>query len=235
MKKRYFLICIMVMLALLLLTSCNGGQTGKSPRRIEVVPGSFKLNYRIDEELDLSEAYINVVYWDGDSARVAITQSMVSDFDSRKTLAQGYMTIKYGSVETKIIYSVGNNETAIDTHMRLLMRQEGSYIIFSLRNIDDYEIIAATFSLICSDYDIFETYTPIAKNSAVNYDKKTEGIKILWYNAKAEGISQDTDILKIKLKDAYSQTIETRRIEVSDGNTIIRLPSKVILLQGEEE
>lgn len=229
MKKRLTVLAILIII-LLSLASCNGNGEDKAVQRIEVLPGSFKIDYKIDEQLDLSNAYMNIIYWDGNKEQKKITESMVTGFDTGKTINEGQLSVNYGGQSAKLFYTVGKNEVAVNTYARVLARREGNSIIISLKNLAEYGegIYAATFTLSAPDTNIFKTFTALGAGGAASYEEKEDGIKILWYNANAQSVKQDTDIIKIDLNQTDGETVVISKIDISDGVHIIKLPSKSI-------
>ncbi len=231
MKKRNLYIIIVLMLVVLLLTACNGGRDGKRVQRIEVVTGSFKIDYAIDEQLDLTKAYINVLYWDGDKERKQVTPDMVYGFDSRLSKSEGQLTISYGGATANLFYTVGKNQSIVNTYARLLMRKEGNDLILSLHNLEEYDegIYAVTFLFIGPE-DIIIQSLALGEGCVLKSETKAEGIKFLWYNSQAEPLTMDADIAKIKLKKSSDSDIQIKNIDISDGLEVIRLPSQTIIL-----
>lgn len=231
MKKKYLYIIAILLLVTLLLTACNGNGEGKKVQRIEVASGSFKIDYAIDEQLDLSKAYINVLYWDGYKEKKQVTADMISGFDSRRTNNEGQLTISFGGVAVSLFYTVGKNQSFVDTYARLHARKEGNDLILSLHNLGEYEdgIYAVTF-LFISPEDIILQSLALGEGCVLESTKKPEGIKFLWYNSQAKPLTKDADIIKIKLKKSEDSSVQIKNIDISDGIEVIRLPSQTIIL-----
>ena len=196
-------------------------------QRIEVLPGSFKIDYKIDEQLDLSNAYMNIIYWDGNKEQKKITESMVTGFDTGKTINEGQLSVNYGGQSAKLFYTVGKNEVAVNTYARVLAERALRYYFAETLRIRG-DIYAATFTLSAPDTNIFKTFTALGAGGAASYEEKEDGIKILWYNANAQSVKQDTDIIKIDLNQTDGETVVISKIDISDGVHIIKLPSKSI-------
>lgn len=230
MKKKQFYIFIILLAVALLLSSCNGEGEGKKVQRIEVVSGSFKIGYAIDEQLDYSNAFINVLYWDGTREQKQVTADMVSGFDSGLTNSEGQLTISYGGVSVNLFYTVGKNESMVLTYSRLLMRKEGKYLIISLINLEEHSsgIYAVTFSLSQPKENMYKSFT--ALGGTIAREDIVDGTKILWYNNKAEPLKKDADIVKIELSNADGESVQVKNIDICDGEEVIRLPSKTIKL-----
>lgn len=117
--------CIFKILTILLLVvafvfalcACNDGTSEKGVASIQVVQGSFKESYRLDERLDLTNAKILVTYVDGKTANVSVSEDMISGFDTSKTTTDGVLTITYKGVKVRYTYKV-TNSIAIETSFR---------------------------------------------------------------------------------------------------------------------
>jgi len=232
-KKQFYIIIVSILLAItLLLSSCNGDSGGKQAQRIEVLSGSFKIDYAIDEQLDLSNAYINVQYWDGSIEKKQITADMVSGFDTGLTNSEAQLTISYRGALVNLFYTVGKNQTAIFTYSRLLMRKEGKYLILSLNNLEehDFGIYAAEFTLTLPKEEMYASFEALGKDCAIAKEEITDAVKILWYNSNATPLKKGADIVKVKLNNADGESVQVKSINISDGVETIRLPSKTIKL-----
>ncbi len=119
MSKRLLKILTLTLLvcvfSLCVLASC--ADNAKEVSSIQIIQGSFKESYALDEGLNLTNAKILVTYADGSTENVSITSSMVSGFDSSKTTTGATLTVFYRSKSVNFIYKV-TNAVAIETSFR---------------------------------------------------------------------------------------------------------------------
>ena len=234
MKNKHIIILIILILISVFFVGCNG-QGDKPIRTIAVQPGSIKVNFAIDEEIDLSNATIIVNYWDGSNQTLPITRDMISDFDTRQTLTNGQMTITYQDKTDRLFYTVGNNEHIIRTNARMLIDKKEGNLTFSLNHLEEFDlgIYAASFFIEIEDLEFLGDFTVLnsANGDRISKEIKENGIKVLYYNEEAIPLYQDRDFLKIEILPTENEVIlKLKDIEISDGETIVRLPDKQQIL-----
>lgn len=114
MTKTIIILVIVCLLSVIVLTACS---KEKGVSSIQIVQGSFKEIYALDEKLNLTNAKIQVTYTDGSTANVAITENMVTGFDTSTTTTGKTLTVTYKGKTTNFIYKV-QNSIAVDTSFR---------------------------------------------------------------------------------------------------------------------
>jgi len=104
-KKAFSAIVIALILALCLgaLSSCA---KEKQVSRIQILGGSFKDNYSLDETVDYDKLYIIVTYKDGDTARVKVQPEWIEGFDLSTTGSRKALTVNYKGAKAEYLYSV---------------------------------------------------------------------------------------------------------------------------------
>ena len=101
--KKRFLSILLVILSVLVLSSCNNGKT----KRLEV-SGDFKKNYYLDQVFD--NAGMIVTYIEGDS-ETEVTDYEITGFDS-SVVGTNTITVTYLDVSTKVQLTIlfGDNK-----------------------------------------------------------------------------------------------------------------------------
>lgn len=212
MKKKGLIISIILILVIVVtaLSACGGG-SGKAKKvvRIEVMSGALKDAYQLDETLDLSKAFIQVYYEDGDTEKIKLTSNMISNFDTSTNVPMvKEMTITYNSVITTFRYKVGGQE-GINTNVRVLLEEKK--VSDTERIIDIYLINSNV-----AEKPIFAMNFNIEKNQYINFKDNISNVQKLPLSWKTEAHMPDSNTVKIL---CYS----------SDGITELPHSSKLLL------
>lgn len=200
--KTLVILTLICLLPLLVLSACNKEKTVAS---IQIVQGSFKEIYSLDEKLNLTNAKILVTYTDNTTANVSITSSMISGFDTSTTTTGKALTVSYKGKSVNFIYKV-QSSIFVETSFRF--------------NIDVVENESKT------GYDI---NVKADKASTV-----TNGVYALEFNLSASGGTALTEPV-LKLGNAFKMEIYSASVSsmvvvvysttgydtITDGATIL--------------
>ena len=116
-KKNIGTIITVILLCLVfvcMLTACN---KEKAVSSIQIIQGSFKEIYALDEKLNLSASKILVTYTDGSTASISITEGMVSGFDTSTTTTGRTLSVTYKGKSANYIYKV-QSSLSVETSFR---------------------------------------------------------------------------------------------------------------------
>ena len=107
---------VMIMALSLCFAGCDflSGNNNSTSKKIEAIGlvGNIKTEYYLNEELDLQEAKIKVIYEDDTSKNIELLQSMVSNFSTKKT-GSFTLTITYKSKTIQKKYTVNLSASAV--------------------------------------------------------------------------------------------------------------------------
>ena len=237
MFKRLFKIAVILFvvsaLSVCALSACN---KEKEVSSLQIVQGSFKESYALDEGLNLQNSKILVTYTDGSTANVAITEGMVSGFDTTKTTSGTTLTVSYNGKSVNFIYKV-TNSIAIETSFRygLEVQQSTEHTGFDIsiraKNADRVEngvyamrfTISTTGGIVLSDLTLglqegfdMSVYS-VSVNSAVIVIYSSDGYK---------PVPNDGIILKLKAsKPGQLSTVTIQNASISDGQADYVVPA----------
>lgn len=244
MRKRIFKVTAILLLVLALsavaLSACNDEKTVSS---IQIVQGSFKESYALDEALNLQNAKILVTYSDGKTANVPITESMVSGFDTSKTTMSATLTVIYKDKSANFVYKV-TNTVSVETSFRYSLEikdgteHSGLDVSVKTKNVKKVEngvyamrfTVSTTGGIVLSDLKLaldgkfaMSVYS-VSVNSAVVVIYSSDGY---------EPVPDESVILKLKAtKPSEKGTINIQNASISDGEADFVVPAVSYKLGG---
>ncbi|MBO4538718.1 MAG: hypothetical protein J5781_00465, partial [Clostridia bacterium] len=110
MRKKTTFVLILALLLLPLLFSCQ--DKNKDPESIHLASESFSNVYGVDQELDLSNAYLRVIYPRGKYKDIPCSEAEIVGFDTSTTGQKGFYAVYEGLSSNVISYYVYNEEDA---------------------------------------------------------------------------------------------------------------------------
>ncbi len=235
MKKR-LLILTVIFAFLFAFSACSE----RKITEISLVKNSFPTEYRVDETLDLSGAFLSLVYSNGDPERKEITADMVEGFDT-STTGEKTLWVVYGEHRVSHTYRVYNPENAakeilttarlslsayandeyIEYTLRLSMGdlKEISAISFTLQSETSLSVNAAKSNLTLSSEGSNASY-----RCSVSSDGKT--LKTVIFETDGQTLMRETGIVaRIKINGGTARSVSVKDATVSDGNRNYYLPS----------
>lgn len=214
----------------------------KKIQGIEIRINSFYTEYDVDEKLDFTNAYITVKYDIGGTENVAITENMVSGFDSRTT-GERFFVVKYKSYETeKFSYTVKNESNynkEIKTTARIKLARAYNELGDSVAVnyiLGDIEVINSVFfnieSTDNSGLGIDDFYTNLnfilpSEKWEVEFRKvNSTSMRILLFSRENVSISSNMEILKININGVNSgKSYKLTNVVIANNLESYDLPS----------
>jgi hypothetical protein len=203
----------------------------KDPIRLDIAEGSFKAQYDLDEELDLSNAKMLVWYDSKKNEELSINRAMVSGFDSQTPGAKT-LTVSYKGVACEVNYSVISDKD-VDTPFRLSVSIDninGTSLSISTKNSERIEngiyAISFTMSLVGLNFKGISNYDNAKFNLSSVVTSTT--IKVVLFTKGDYKITSSGEIFKINVEKTTSTiySISITDIQMSDGlHDYILIPS----------
>lgn len=230
---------ILLTLVLIACTTSLCACTEPTVEKITIRQNSFLSNYEIDTVLSLSGAFINVTYSDGSEIQVQVTHDMIEGFDS-STTGQKKMKINYHGVYSEdieyLIYNPDNAATDILTSTRLKLAISKTLSLseytVSLKYGDLEKITGVSFIMKSGEgFGVKDVEDVLFFNSIPdgwNYDFSTPSnteIRVVVYCLNDTGITSDSTIINVIMKDKEVVPTQITNIVVSDGKNDYALPS----------
>lgn len=233
---------ITIILLTLVLIACATSLcacTEPTVEKITIRQNSFLSNYEIDTVLSLSGAFINVTYSNGSEIQVQVTHDMIEGFDS-STTGQKKMKINYHGVYSEdieyLIYNPDNAATDILTSTRLKLAISKNLSLseytVSLKYGDLEKITGVSFIMKSGEgFGVKDVEDVLFFNSIPdgwNYDFSTPSnteIRVVVYCLNDTGITSDSTIINVIMKDKEVVPTQITNIVVSDGKNDYALPS----------
>lgn len=258
------LICIILLVAFLIaiLTACKKGRAIESPvEKIEILQGSFKSQYALDEQLDLSNAKIKVFYLSGETEEKSITIDMIAGFDTRTNLpATKTLEVVYRGVSTTFTYEV-LGETHVTSPIRLVIEEApdpekgAGYCCLNLYILHADEVTNGIYALMfdvekASELSIAVTTVVLSQRISAKWTttpyENTENpnkFSILAYakngqDALLTTIDEGESTQKILLysirikKPSSASTIHLKNITISDGTKDTKAPNLTFVVSA---
>ena len=234
-KITIILLTLVLIVSATILCAC----TEPTVEKVTIRQNSFLSNYEIDTVLSLSGAFINVTYSDGSETQVQVTHDMIEGFDS-STTGQKKMKINYHGVYSEdieyLIYNPDNAATEILTSTRLRLAISKTFAIteytVSLKYGDLEKITGVTFTMKSGEgFGVKDVEDVLYFNSLPdnwNYDFSTPSdteIRVVVYCLDDIGITSDSTIINVIMKDKEVVPTQITNIVVSDGKNDYALPS----------
>ncbi|MBQ8177890.1 MAG: bacterial Ig-like domain-containing protein [Clostridia bacterium] len=223
------LICVFSLCAL---ASCVSSE--KQVSSIQIVQGSFKESYNLDEGLNLTNAKILVTYLDGTSENVSVTQGMVSGFDTSKTTTGATLTITYREVSVNFIYKVAN-AVSIDTSFRYQFEVTdggASSLDVAVKAINASKVeggvyamrftVSTTGGIALSDFKVIND-----KFSMEYYQSSVSSVVFVVYSIDGyEPVVDNSTIITLKAtKPSVLGTLNVQNASISDGEQDFVVPA----------
>ena len=237
------LMLLVLCLSLFILTACQGGNEGKAVSSIQIIQGSFKENYLLDESLKLENAKILVTYVDGSTANVAITMDMVSGFDTSKTTTSGVLTVTYKGAKVNFSYTVTNSisiETSFRYHLAHLESEQAKGYDLSVKAhkastvVDGVYAMRFTLSttggMTISDFALQNT----EKYGMQTYSVSVTSAVVVVYSLNGyETVEDNETIITFKAtKPSGTGTINIQNASISNGTTDFVVPATTYTFGG---
>ncbi|MDR0696946.1 MAG: bacterial Ig-like domain-containing protein [Christensenellaceae bacterium] len=218
MKNNYLIVVILLLLLFVTLTSC----TSKTPIRLEVSDGSFKEQYNLDDELDLTDAKLRAWYSKTKSEEVSINRAMVSGFDSHTPGVGKILVVSYKGAQLNIEYDI-LSDSDVDTPFRIVASgATNNTLSISTKNTERIENgvcgVSLTLSLTGLVFNGITNYD--TENFNLTYIETATTIKIVFYTKGDYIITSSGELFKINFsKDSNSSIyrVGITDIVMSDG------------------
>lgn len=220
--KSVIILVVACLIPVLLLTACA---KEKSVSSIQIVQGSFKEIYALDENLNLSHAKLLVTYTDGSTANVSITSAMVSGFDASTTTTGRTLTVTYKGKSANFIYKVQNSvsvETAFRFNLGVVENEakNGYEVSIKAQNVGD-GIYALRFTLSTSGgIALIEPTLKLGSEFKMQiYSSSASSMVIVVYSYSGyDSVPEGAEIFAVKAtKPNEKGTINIQNASVSDG------------------
>ena len=233
MKKIKFLsipliVCMLVMFAF---TGCSDNEIVSASIRTN----SFKQYYNVDDELDLTNAYLVVDYKNGESSQYNITEEMISGFDTTTT-GKKTMTITYQGTAVEYQFNVYNDENALydiltTARLSVLCETVDSDMRYSFyfSKGDMAETKAFLFDIEFNDTvditdDNYTLTTQIDGWNSRAMKKTAKTIRLLIYSTNEEGLTESGYIATFTIDGCTTRNVALKNIKISDGTNDYYLP-----------
>ena len=220
--KSVIILVVACLIPVLLLTACA---KEKNVSSIQIVQGSFKEIYALDENLNLSHAKLLVTYTDGSTANVSITSAMVSGFDTSTTTTGRTLTVTYKGKSANFIYKV-QNSVSVETAFRFNLgvaeneAKNGYDVSIKAQNVGD-GIYALRFTLSTSGgIALIEPTLKLGSEFKMQiYSSSASSMVIVVYSASGyDSVPEGAEIFAVKAtKPNEKGTINIQNASVSDG------------------
>ena len=237
LKAAVFMLALIT--ALTLLAACVEN-TEKAVSKIEIVDGSFKESYALDEKPDYTNAKILVTYADGTTKFVPVTPDMVSGLDTSASSVNATLTVTYQGVSTQFNYRVISAE-GVRTSFRLNLASEGSgaqrTLTVSASGVEGVSagVYAIAFNIAATGGatvpgEISMLYTgnwkiTVTRNSATS-------VRVVLYSLSgAEALSGDCKLVSLPVTvSGTTGTVSIQSASISDGLEDFTVPTASISL-----
>lgn len=228
-----------VVMALTLLVACVQN-TEKTVVKIEIVDGSFKESYVLDEKPDLSGARILVTYADGSTKIVPITSAMISGLNTSASAVNATLTVTYGGVSTQFNYRVISAE-GVRTSFRLKLSAEGTgaqrTLTVAASGVQGVKkgVYAIAFDIAATGGatvpgEISILYTGNWKFS-VKRNSSTSLRVVLYSSSGAEALNGDCNLISLPVTvSGASGTVSIQSASISDGAEDFTVPASSLTL-----
>jgi len=220
--KSVIILVVACLIPVLLLTACA---KEKNVSSIQIVQGSFKEIYALDENLNLSHAKLLVTYTDGSTANVSITSAMVSGFDTSTTTTGRTLTVTYKGKSANFIYKV-QNSVSVETAFRFNLgvaeneAKNGYEVSIKAQNVGD-GIYALRFTLSTSGgIALIEPTLKLGSEFKMQiYSSSASSMVIVVYSDSGyDSVPEGAEIFAVKAtKPNEKGTINIQNASVSDG------------------
>lgn len=228
-----------LVMALTALVACAQTEE-KTVTKIEIVDGSFKESYVLDEIADLSGARIFVTYADGSTQFVPITPDMVSGLNTSASAVNATLTVTYKGVSTQFNYRVISAE-GVRTSFRLKLSAEGTgsqrTLTVAASGVQGVEkgVYAIAFDIAATGGatvpgEVSILYTGNWKFS-VKRNSSTALRVVLYSSDGAEALSGDCDLISLPVTvSGVSGTVNIQSASISDGIEDFTVPTSSLTL-----
>lgn len=228
-----------VVTALTVLAAC-AQPSEKTVAKIEIVDGSFKESYVLDEKPDLTNSRILVTYADGSTKIVPITSDMISGLNTSVSAVNATLTVTYGGVSTQFNYRVISAE-GVRTSFRLGLSAEGTgaqrTLTVAASGVQGVEkgVYAIAFDIAATGGvtvpgEISILYTGNWKFS-VKRNSSTSLRVVLYSSGGAEALSGDCDLISLPATvSGASGTVSIQSASISDGTEDFTVPYSSLTL-----
>ena len=220
--KSVIILVVACLIPVLLLTACA---KEKNVSSIQIVQGSVKEIYALDENLNLSHAKLLVTYTDGSTANVSITSAMVSGFDTSTTTTGRTLTVTYKGKSANFIYKV-QNSVSVETAFRFNLgvaeneAKNGYEVSIKAQNVGD-GIYALRFTLSTSGgIALIEPTLKLGSEFKMQiYSSSASSMVIVVYSDSGyDSVPEGAEIFAVKAtKPNEKGTINIQNASVSDG------------------
>lgn len=254
MTKKFIAIILLILLVTTGLAACKPEKTNKVSK-IEIIKGSFKEQYALDEPLNLKNAKIKVFYVDGETNEIPITKEMVTGFDTRTNYPQQKtLEVTYKTITTTFNYKVGG-ETGVTSIVRFVIEEEtdvndeNEYCFIKLYALYANEVKDGIYAFMfdiekAEEISIEKSDAMSAQSFSTKYwtttayenEENSNKISIIAYskngsNSLTSVIPENESKQKILLyslrikRHTSPTTVELKNIYLSDGNKDTKAPS----------
>ncbi len=220
--KSVIILVVACLIPVLLLTACANEKNVSS---IQIVQGSFKEIYALDENINLSHAKLLVTYTDGSTANVSVTSAMVSGFDTSTTTTGRTLTVTYKGKSANFIYKV-QNSVSVETAFRFNLgvaeneAKNGYEVSIKAQNVGD-GIYALRFTLSTSGgIALIEPTLKLGSEFKMQiYSSSASSMVIVVYSDSGyDSVPEGAEIFAVKAtKPNEKGTINIQNASVSDG------------------
>lgn len=235
------LIGVMVF-SVLALSACKKSESDVV--RIEVVEKTLNQEFALDQQINYNLAKIKVHKKNGSSDIIALTPSMVTNFDSSMTVSDAVLTITYKGKSVDWLYSV-SHDVPIESSFRIKgvrVSEEGkdSVVHVIAQGLEKGNTINAAKFEITGTQEIsidsnFTIQTPGFTMTKEVYDVRT--IKVILFASDGKmSFKQNEIIIKLNVTTSGKEgTLYIQNITASDGEKDYYIPNSKEVFVGQTE
>lgn len=229
-KKAIVILLTAVLCCALLLTACGKGAISKKVDKLQIVSGSFKEVYNLDEEINYENIYIIVTYEDGKSEQIKVDKSRIEGLDLTTTGNNRKLTVTYAEASASFIYSVVYKST-VTTPVRLSAakaEENGKKsVTLSLSALDKMPVYAVKIDIVLNGMIFVSKEDVFPSTWAAAVSESSGKLSLLFYSkdgSAALGVGEGL------AKLVFSGNAERIRIDttVSDGIEDRRAPEVIL-------
>lgn len=236
MRNKKAKILVVVLMAVLILSSIitlfacdNMGKTKAS--KIEVVGGTLKHTFMLDEQIDYSNARIYAYFRSGKET-IQLRPEMVSGFNSSTTKENAMLTITFASVSVDWLYSVVH-EKPVDTSLRVKgtrvsQEERSSTISVTASGLSEgAEMNSIIMTISCTASATIDSITPkLSGFSFVTEPLDDRKIKVILFAGDGFKSIKNGDVL-LEVRTTVEQregTLYIMNIESANAEILYKLP-----------
>lgn len=218
---------ITVAVALLLCASVLAACAGKEPEvsKINIVNGSFKESYNLDEQINYDNIQILITYKNDTKKQIKVQKDWITGLDVATTGINKKLIITYQGVSASFIYSV-SYKANISTPVRLGITESGtdSYKVvqLALGNLDKMPIYAVKIDISLNGLAFVSKEDNISEDWDVATKATQAKLTLFFYSKNGGTRLQDGYLTELTLSGQADQLFI--EVSVSDGDSDHKAP-----------